>query len=258
MASEYSTLTVTDTGWTQVITLNRPKVRNALNALGYEELDDAIRICKARCLVITGAGSAFCAGDDVSAMMEGGSLAGYLDAHPTLDGPTEALLRTDIPVIAAVNGLAVGWGMELALLADIRIASTTARFGELYVIRGLCSDVAGMCRLVQLVGRDHAARLLFTGELIDARRALAMGVVGEVVDPDALLDHALALANRITANPPLAVRSLKAGMRRAVDPDWDDFARWARRAQADLSRTADHRESVASFLENRTPAYVGR
>jgi enoyl-CoA hydratase len=147
--------------------------------------------------------------------------------------------------------------MELALMADIRIASDRARFGELFVKRGLCCDVAGIGRLAALVGREHAAELLFTGRLVDAREAAAIGLVSRVVAHDDLMPAALQLAEEIASNPPLAVRKLKAGLREALDPDWKMLGEWVSRSLADLFRTDDHREGVAAFLEKREPRYRG-
>ena len=138
-----------------------------------------------------------------------------------------SLLYTDIPVIAAVNGYALGWGMEMALMADIRVASERAKFGELFVIRGLCCDAPGLGRLAQLVGRERAAELLFTGEIIDAANAKDIGLVSRVVPHDDLMEEAMKIATKIAANPPLSVRALKAGLRRTVDPDWRDVGAWA-------------------------------
>ncbi len=163
-----------------------------------------------------------------------------------------------MPVIAAVNGAAVGWGMELALMADIRVASDRARFGELFVKRGLCCDVAGLGRLAQLVGREVAADLLFTGRLIDAEEALRVRLVSRVVPHDELMPQALELADAIAANPPLAVQRLKHGLRQALDPDWAELGRWVSASLGELFRTDDHREGVAAFLEKREPHYVGR
>jgi enoyl-CoA hydratase len=148
--------------------------------------------------------------------------------------------------------------MELALLADLRVASERARFGELFVLRGLCCDVAGLARLAALVGREKAAELLFTGELIDAAEALRIGLVSRVVPHAELLPAALALAERIAANPPLAVQRLKAGLREALDPDFEALGRWVSASLGELFRTEDHREGVRAFLEKRAPRYVGR
>jgi enoyl-CoA hydratase len=247
-------------GEVEVVTIDRAEARNALTFRTYAELERAVRETKARCLVVTGADPAFCSGDDVKRVMGGGEgrPAAALAQAQRLTPAAEALLYTDVPVIAAVNGPAVGWGMELALLADLRVASERARFGELFVLRGLCCDVAGLARLAALVGREKAAELLFTGDVIDAAEALRIGLVSRVVPHAELLPAALALAERIAANPPLAVARLKAGLREALDPDWQALGAWVSRSLGELFRTEDHREGVKAFLEKRAPRYVGR
>ncbi|RZI53341.1 MAG: enoyl-CoA hydratase/isomerase family protein [Pseudonocardia sp.] len=241
-------------GHVGVITLMRPEVHNALRLETYAELTELVHNATARVLVITGAGRSFCSGDDVRAV--GGGAGPVFDEEIT--PAAGVLLATDIPVIAAVNGTAVGWGMELALLADIRIAARSARFGELFVKRGLCSDVAGLGRLAQIVGRELAAELLFTGEMIDAERARQIGLVSRVVDDEQVMPVARELAEKIAANPPLAVTATKRGLRLALDPDWNEFGRWVTDTQTSLFTTEDHREGVRSFLEKREPRYVGR
>ena len=248
-------------GQVGLITLRRPEARNALTWRTYAELEDAVRTTTARCLVITGADPAFCSGDDVKVVMGGGERPPDLEAggrKPRLTPAADALLHTDVPVVAAVNGAAVGWGMELALMADLRVASEKARFGELFVLRGLVSDAPGLGRLVQLVGREKASELLFTGEVIDAAEALRIGLVGRVVPHDELLPSAMALADKIAANPPLAVAELKAGLRRALDPDWNELGAWVSATLAKLFATEDHREGVRAFLEKRPPKFQGR
>ena len=245
-------------GHVGVITIDRPEARNALTWSTYASLEEAVRSTTARCLVITGADPAFCSGDDVKQIMGGGEAPPpVVDRTPRLTPAADALLHTDVPVIAAVNGAAVGWGMELAMFADIRIASEKAKFGELFVLRGLVSDVGGIGRLASLVGREKAAELLFTGEVITAEEALRIGLVGRVVPHDELLPTALGLAGRIAANPPLAVQRLKRGLRLAVDPDWNELGAWVATNLAELFRTDDHREGVRSFLEKRPPTYTG-
>ena len=247
-------------GHVGVITLDRPAARNALTHTTYAELTRAVETTTARCLVITGTDPAFCSGDDVKEVMQatGDQVAAGLGREPRLTPAAGALLSTDVPVIAAVNGAAVGWGMELALMADIRVASERARFGELFVKRGLCCDVPGLGRLAQVAGREAAAELLFTGRVVDAAEARALGLVSRVLPHDELLPAALALAREIAANPPLAVQRIKAGLRRALDPDWDELGRWVAASLAELFRTDDHREGVAAFLERREPRYIGR
>lgn len=247
-------------GDVEILTLDRPDARNALTHELYGALEAAVRDTTARCLVITGADPAFCSGDDVKQIMAGpdGPPIESLDRSPRLTPAADALLHTDVPVIAAVNGAAVGWGMELALLADIRIASDRARFGELFVLRGLVSDVAGLGRLAQLVGRENAATLLFTGAVIDAMRAERIGMVSSVVDHDDLLPVARSLAHEIASRPPLAVQAIKRGLRKALDPDWHEVGRYVSSTLAELFRTEDHREGVQAFLEKRPPEFRGR
>jgi enoyl-CoA hydratase len=253
-------LTYEDRGHVGLITLNRPDARNALTHTTYRMLQEAVEQTKARCLVITGADPAFCSGDDVKQVMvnAGDAVASSLRAEPRITPAAGALLETDVPVVAAVNGAAVGWGMELALMADIRIASERAKFGELFVKRGLCCDVAGLGRLAQLVGREHAAELLFTGRIVDAAEARDLRLVSRVVPHEELLPQAIAVAESIAANPPLAVQKLKQGLRRALDPDWRELGSWVSASLGELFRTDDHKEGVASFLEKREPRYTGR
>jgi enoyl-CoA hydratase/carnithine racemase len=241
-----------------VITLSRPERHNALRRQTYVELEDAVRTTEARVLVITGADPSFCSGDDVREIMTGDGPPADLVASPQITPAAEALLTTDVPVVAAVNGAAMGWGMELALMADLRVASERARFAELFVERGLCCDVAGLGRLVQLVGRERASELLFTGRRVDAGEALRIGLVARVVEHERLMEAALELAGTIAARPPLAVAKLKAGLREALDPDWRELGSWVSASLAELFTTEDHREGVQAFLEKRAPVYRGR
>ena len=173
-------LIVARDGDVEIITINRPAARNALTWRTYALLEQAIRTTTARCVVITGTDPAFCSGDDVRQVMGGGDrppdVASAARGGPRLTPAADALLHTNVPVIAAVNGAAVGWGMELAVMADLRVASEKARFGELFVLRGLVSDAPGLGRLASLVGREKAAELLFTGDVIDAAEALRRDV----------------------------------------------------------------------------------
>ncbi|MEM7340172.1 MAG: enoyl-CoA hydratase-related protein [Actinomycetota bacterium] len=256
----YSDVLVSTEGHVEVLTINRPEAKNSLTRQTYAELTDAVRNSTARCLIITGAEDTFCAGDDVKQVMANPDdpPADRLAREPQITPLAEALLATSIPVIAAVNGAAVGWGMELALLADIRIAAVDARFGELFVLRGLTCDVAGLARLSGAVGRERAAELLFTGDVISADDAKAMGLVSRVVANDDLMTTAHQLAARIAANPPLAVQTIKHGLRKALDPDWEDLGEWVAINLARLFATEDHKEGIASFLEKRSPEFVGR
>jgi enoyl-CoA hydratase/carnithine racemase len=252
-------------GHVACITLNRPERRNALNFPAYGELEACLRFASAdpgvRCVLVTGADPAFCSGDDVMEVMAGPKAVSRQ--------PTQAIVRHQItpaalaalecekPMIAAVNGAAVGWGMELALYADIRIASDKAKFAELFIKRGLICDVGGFYRLPAIVGPAKAAELLFTGDVIDAAEALRINLVSEVVAHGDLMARARALAGKIAANPPLALRFMKEGLRRTSYGDPREIGAWAIATIRRLMETDDHKEGVAAFLEKREPVFRG-
>ncbi|MGA9795310.1 MAG: enoyl-CoA hydratase-related protein [Rhizomicrobium sp.] len=243
------------------VTLNRPTRRNALNPRAYAEIEAAFHAVSTdpnvRCAIVTGADPAFCSGEDMKEMMTGEparAAPGPRKATPA----AMAVLECTKPVIAAVNGAAVGWGMELALFADIRIASQHAKFAELFIKRGLISDVGGLWRLPAIVGPAKAAELLFTGDTIETDEAARIGLVSEVVPHAELMPRARALAGRIAANAPLALLAMKAGLRKATYGDPREIGAWAIEQIYRLFATEDHREGVASFHEKRLPRFRGR
>ena len=247
------------------VTLNRPDVRNALNRAAYTQLEAAFRAAQAdpdvRCVLLTGEDPAFCSGDDVREIMVGeqreSTVNRLQDVRPKPTPAAVAILECDRPVIAAVNGAAVGWGMDLSLFCDIRIASERAKFGELFIKRGLISDIGGIWRLPQIVGPSVAAELLFTGDIIDAHEAQRIGLVSRTVPHKDLLTEAGGLAAKITANPPLAMRYMKEGLRRARYGDIHELGAYVSKSLGVLFQTEDHKEGVASFLEKRAPVFKG-
>lgn len=260
--SDYECMLLEISDHIATVTLNRPEIMNALNWQAYDELESIFRDLQknpeVRCIILTGAGRAFCSGDDVKEIMAAGGGGGRLrEIRPGTTPAARAIMDCDRPVIAAVNGAAVGWGMDMSLMADFRIASEKAKFGELFVKRGLVADVGGMVRLPKLIGPQRAAELLFTGDIISAERALELGIVMSVTPHDELMAEARALAERIAANPPLAVRYLKEGLRRSYHGDYEEMGNWVSTTLGVLFRTQDHKEGVASFLEKRPAVFKG-
>lgn len=200
-----------------VLTVSRPEALNALNSEALEELKakaDEIRADEdIRVLIVTGEGKAFVAGADIAEMKglneEEGRAFG-LKGQAALT----SVEQLPIPVIAAVNGFALGGGCELSLCADIRIASEKAKFGQPEVGLGITPGFGGTQRLPRVIGLSKAMELILTGRMIKADEALALGLVDRVVPPEALMDEAIKLANTIAANAPVAVRASKAAIRR--------------------------------------------
>jgi enoyl-CoA hydratase len=243
------------------VTVNRPKALNALNPATLWELQrccDELRQDKAaRCVVVTGAGTrAFVAGADIAAMEQMSAIDGRsfaLFGH----GVMRQLELLPIPVIAAVNGFALGGGLELALACDIILAATTAKFGQPEINLGIIPGFGGTQRLPRRIGVEAARLLIYTGELIGAEEALRLGLVARVVPPAELLAAAEQLAVTLAAKAPVALQQAKSAINTGSDIDLDDACRYEAEAFAVAFGTDDRVEGMRAFLEKRPPAFKG-
>jgi len=249
-----------------IITLNAPDKRNALtmkmqmsllSAVDEMSKDDDVRV-----LVVTGAGSAFCAGGDLEAMKaltEGKAKPTRYERLQRIGSWGDLFLKTDKPVIAAINGAAIGAGLAIALSCDIRIASESAKFGSLFILRGLVPDFGTTYYLPRVVGTSKALEFMFTGELFDAAEAARLGIVSRVVPPDELMNAAQELAARIAQQAPIAIELTKRLVYRSMIEDISRHIDWETYAQQLCFGTEDHRESVRAFLEKREqPPFKGK
>ena len=237
------------------LTINRPEKRNAIDPSVWEALAQALSGFDAsndiRVVVLTGAGTAFCTGSDLSAQASGAAPPG---PRPRLVGPVETFAK---PIVAAINGIAVGGGLEIALACDVRIAATTARFGLTEVKIGSLPGSGGTQRLPLAVGRALAAQMIMTGELISAERALSAGLVSELCEPDQLVERAMAIAGAIAGNAPLSIKAAKRALR-ATDDLIRSGLELERSLFTELAQTEDREEGRRAFRERRAPQFKGR
>ena len=250
------------------LTLNDPARRNPIcergmvdaiiAALERIDADPAVRVA-----ILTGAGSAFSSGGDLRAMQDAAPARAAAPAatpayyrHGIQRIPL-AFERINVPVIAAVNGPAIGAGLDLACMCDIRIAARSARFAESFVKVGIIAGDGGAWLLPRLVGFSRAAEMAFTGDPLTAEEALAAGLVSRVVADADLIQAARALAERIAVNPPHAVRMTKRLLLEGRTLRMDSLLEMAAAMQSLVHATGDHREAVAAFLEKRPPVFRG-
>lgn len=244
------------------LTLRRPKVRNALNAPLVGALLKEVAIAATdrslRAVVITGEGEAFCAGGDVSRLERKGREGLYRAEAEDISGLFAALEALGPPVIAAINGVATGAGLQLALACDLRLASQSARLGMREHSLGLVPAHGGTVRLARLLGLARAKEVYYHGGLMTAAEAQALGLVGRVVAPGRLLAEAGALAAKIAARAPLALGLAKALLNSAPDRSLKEGLAAEDVAQTTARASRDHREGVAAFREKRPPEFSGR
>jgi len=259
-----SWLLTDDEGEIRRLTFNRPERKNAVPPEGWPALRDAFADFEksdARVLIVTGAEGEFCAGADLdrsgSALQE--SVTHRHRRMKTIGEAASALHRTAKPTIAAVDGVAVGAGMNIALGCDVVIASTRARFSEIFVKRGLTVDFGGTWLLPRIVGLQRAKELALSGRIVDAEEALAIGLVVEVVPPDELADRARAIAESFLEGAPMAQMFAKQGLNASFESSFADSLSWEGQSQAIALGTADSAEGIAAsaFLEKRAPNWRG-
>jgi enoyl-CoA hydratase/carnithine racemase len=265
-----SFLTIAQDGAIATITLNAPERRNAISS--FEDCAEMEAACQrlareasVRCVILTGADPAFCAGGDLKGMRD---RTGIMAA----DSPGEmrenyrrgiqriplALWELDIPTIAAVNGPAIGAGLDLACMCDMRIASEKAIFAESFVRVGIVPGDGGAWLLPRVVGLPMAAEMSFTGDPLDAQQALAARLVSRVVPHGELMGAARELAARVAKNPPGVLRMTKRLLREGQHMSLASLLEMSAAYQAIAQETADHKEAVAAMLEKRTPVFTGR
>ncbi|WP_372822810.1 2,3-dehydroadipyl-CoA hydratase PaaF [Pseudomonas parafulva] len=243
----------------RLITLHRPQALNALNtellAELADELDAAAHDEHTRAVVITGNRKAFAAGADINEMAER-DLVGILNdprvAH------WQRIAAFPKPLIAAVNGFALGGGCELVMCADIVIAGSDARFGQPEINLGIIPGAGGTQRLLRAVGKPLAMQLVLTGETLDARHALQAGLISEMTQPELTVERALQVACSIAQKAPLAVRLAKEALLKAQDTDLASGLRFERHAFTLLAGTADRDEGIRAFQEKRPASFIGR
>jgi 2-(1,2-epoxy-1,2-dihydrophenyl)acetyl-CoA isomerase len=247
------------------VTLNIPERRNPLTYQMVTELRDALGRsvdAGARTAIITGAGKGFCAGGDIGSMSSGfgggGGPASARDGVLTFYKAAMGVAGLPIPVIAAINGAAVGAGLNLALACDIRIAASGAALAASFLRIGLPPGMGSSWLLTRLVGPAKAAELIFTAEPVCAEEAERIGLVNRVVPPESLVDEAWAMATKIAAGPPLQTRMSKQALRLALEHDHETLLQFEAMAQAVSSQTEDMREGLTAFLEKRRPEFKGR
>jgi len=243
------------------VTINRPKSMNALSQEVLEQMEQVIKdVAKndqIRALIITGAGSkAFVAGADIAAMvdMTAQQAREYsVFAH----GLFSMIEQLPIPVIAAVNGYALGGGCELALACDIRIAASTAKIGQPEITLGIIPGFGGTQRLSRLIGKGKATELILTGGMIDAETAMSIGLVNAVVPPETVMDTAVEMARKIISNGPLAIKYAKEAINRGLQMSLEHGCKYEIELWTDCFTTEDQNIGMAAFLNKQKPSFKG-
>jgi enoyl-CoA hydratase len=253
---DYSILKISYSGKTAVVTISRPAALNALNTLFFKEFDDLLDNLEKRqdvkVLIITGEGKAFVAGADIAEMADMNSEDGFRFST-TGQRIFDRLGKLEIPVIAAVNGYALGGGCELAMACDFRIAGKNAKFGQPEINLGLIPGYAATQRLSRLCGLGNALYLLMTAETISAEEALRIGLVQKVTEPEFLMEEVMKLAGKICSNGSEAIKGIKKVTREGIELDFPDASELEAKYFAWLFDQPATKEGMKAFLEKRKP-----
>jgi 2-(1,2-epoxy-1,2-dihydrophenyl)acetyl-CoA isomerase len=259
-----SDVEVTNEAGVRWIALNRPESKNgltdAVNGAIIEALDCAAADKTIRCVVVTGKGGNFCSGLDLKAMASGGMGAfDNVEEHMRkyFHGLIRAVRRVEKPVVALVDGAAVGYGCDLALACDLRIGTERTRFGEVFVKRGLMPDGGGTWTLPRLVGIGKALELMFTGDIVGADEAHRLGLVTRVIPSAEAEQQTWEFAKRLAAGPPLVHAWIKRAVYAAQATDLDAALETEVRGQMQLLRSKDFFEGIAAFFQKRDPRFTG-
>lgn len=265
--AEYRDIIYSVDGHIATITLNRPDRLNAISGPMLESISAALQEAdldtNVRVIIMTGAGRGFCSGLDLKDLADGtgiganggGGLAQRFDLN---NAPPIVLHKTDKPVICALNGPAAGYGMDLALGADIRIASTDAKVASIHARRGILPESGGAWLLPRLLGWAKASEIAFTGRTLGAEECLDLGLVNKVVPHDELMDATLEIAEEIAGNAPLAVQAAKRMMRLGLEETFEANVHHVFLQLLPLFRTSDFREGLRAFIEKRPPVFEGK
>lgn len=246
-----------------VLTINRPDARNAFSpemiGLWRDYLKEARDDDTVNVIVVTGTGDTFCSGGDIRDMAEG-KLRSWDMKRFLWEGVHRIILTLediDKPVIAAINGAAMGAGMDMAIMCDIRVSSDRAKLGESYIQMGLVPGDGGAWFLPRLVGVSKALELFLTADVLDAREALSLGIVNRVVSHETLMEETMKLASRIAQKPPLAVKMMKRAVYQGTTSTLRSHLDYISSQLSLLSETHDHSEAARAFLEKRKPVFTG-
>jgi enoyl-CoA hydratase/carnithine racemase len=264
MLRSMSDLEIIREGGVTTVLLNRPDRKNAFTLdmidLWAQALDEAQTDDDTRVVVLRGASNAFCSGIDLDTIDDGGvtPLARKTMLHERVQHVPRAVARLEKPLIASVSGPAVGAGMDMALMCDIRLASRSARFCESYIRVGLVPGAGGLYFLPRIVGTSKALELFLTGEFVDGEEAHRIGMVNRLYDDDQLLDATYELARKLAAGPPISTRVIKRALLQSVNTNLETSLDLASSHMAVVQSTEDSREALSAFRERRTPEFIGR